>query len=192
MAVTVLGYARVSTKKQSTDAQVDALVAAGVDPERIYSDVLSGARDDRPGLAALLAYAREGDKIVVVALDRLGRSLGHMVRTIESLGERGINLRSLREGIDFGTATGRLQAALFSAMAAYERDLIKERAAAAREAAAARGRHVGRPRALTNEQVRTARTLRASGTEVTAIAATLNTSRATIYRAVEGVQVTHA
>jgi DNA invertase Pin-like site-specific DNA recombinase len=185
--VTVLGYVRVSTKKQSIDGQVDALVRAGVDPERIYSDVLSGARDDRPGLAALLAYAREGDEIVVVALDRLGRSLSHMVRTIESLGEWGINLRSLREGIDFSTAAGRLQAALFSAMAAYERDLIKERAAAAREAAAIRGRRVGRPRALTEEQVRTARTLREAGTDITSIAATLNTSRATVYRYTEPV-----
>lgn len=187
--MTTLGYVRVSTKKQSTDGQVDALVKAGVDPQHIYSDLLPGARDDRPGLAALMAYAREGDEIVVVALDRLGRSLGHMVQTIKSLGERGINLRSLREGIDFSTATGRLQAALFSAMAEYERDLIKERASAAREAAAARGRHVGRPRALTDEQTRTARTLRAAGTDITAIAATLNTSRATIYRAAEGVEV---
>lgn len=186
--MTVLGYARVSTRKQSTDGQVDALVRAGVDPERIYSDVLSGARDDRPGLADLLRYAREGDEIVVVSLDRLGRSLGHMVQTIKSLGERGISLRSLREGIDFSTATGRLQAALFSAMAEYERELIKERAAAAREAAAARGRQTGRPRALTDEQVQTARTLRAAGTGITSIAATLKTSRGTIYRAVEGVE----
>lgn len=184
--MTVLGYVRVSTKRQSTDGQVDALVKAGVDPERIYSDVLSGARDDRPGLAALLAYAREGDEIVVVALDRLGRSLGHMVQTIRSLGERGVNLRSLREGIDFSTPTGRLQAALFSAMAEYERDLIKERAAAAREAAAARGRHVGRPRALTDEQVRTARTLRAAGTDITSIARALECSRASVYRATGG------
>jgi DNA invertase Pin-like site-specific DNA recombinase len=189
MVMTSLGYVRVSTKRQSTDGQVDALVRAGVDPQHIYSDVLSGARDDRPGLAALLAYAREGDEIVVVALDRLGRSLGHMVRTIESLGERGINLRSLREGIDFGTPTGRLQAALFSAMAQYERELIRERATAAREAAAARGRHVGRPRALTDEQVRTARTLRAAGTDVTSIARTLGCSRASVYRAVEGIEV---
>ena len=187
MAVTLLGYTRVSTKRQSTDGQRDALVQAGVDPSRIYEDVMSGVRDDRPGLAALLDYAREGDEIVVVALDRLGRSLGYMVRTIESLRERGINLRSLREGIDFSTPTGRLQAAIFSAMAVYERELIQERAAAAREAAAARGRQIGRPRALTDEQVRTARTLRAAGTSITSIAATFGTSRGTIYRATEAV-----
>lgn len=187
--MTALGYVRVSTAKQSSDAQRDALVEAGVDPSRIYSDVMSGARDDRPGLAALLDYAREGDTIVVVALDRLGRSLGHMVQTIEALQARGIVLVSVREGIDFSTATGRLQAAIFGAMAEYERALIKERAAAAREAAAERGRHVGRPRALSDEQVRTARTLREAGTDITSIAATLGTSRATVYRAVAPVTV---
>src|SRR6476660_7407226 len=106
MSQHLLGYARVSTKKQSTDQQLDALVAAGVDAERIYTDVLSGSRNDRPGLVALLDYAREGDTIVVVALDRLGRSLSHMVQTINDLQQRGVNLRSLREGIDFSTATG--------------------------------------------------------------------------------------
>ncbi len=183
--MTMLGYARVSTKKQTTDQQVDALVAAGVVPSRVYSDVLSGARRDRPGLAALLDYARPGDTIVVVALDRLGRSLGHMVQTIEDLQAREINLRSLREGIDFATPAGKLQAHIFSAMAEYERALIKERAAAAREAAQARGRQVGRPAALTPDQVRTARTLREAGTDITTIAATLGVSRATIYRATE-------
>ena len=127
MTTQLLGYARVSTKKQTTDQQLDALMEAGVDPMQIYSDVLSGARHDRPGLKALLQYAREGDTIVVVALHRLGRSLNHMVATIEELCERGINLRSLREGIDFSTPAG-LQAHLF-AMARCKRALIKERAA---------------------------------------------------------------
>lgn len=183
----LLGYARVSTRKQTTDQQLDALVAAGVDPERIYTDVLSGARSDRPGLKALLDYAREGDTIVVIALDRLGRSLSHMVQTISDLQERGINLHSLREAIDFSTPTGRLQAAIFAAMAEYERDLIKERAAAAREAAAARGRQVGRPRALSASQGETARRMREGGFDITNIAKTLNVSRATIYRYTEEV-----
>jgi DNA invertase Pin-like site-specific DNA recombinase len=177
-----LGYARVSTSKQSTDQQIDALVAAGVDPERIYTDVLSGAKHDRPGLAALLDYCREGDTIVVVALDRLGRSLSHMVKTISDLQDRGVNLRSIREGIDFSTPTGRLQAAIFSAMAEYERELIRERAAAARQAAAARGRHVGRPRALNPSQAETARRMREGGFDITTIAKTLGVSRATVYR----------
>jgi DNA invertase Pin-like site-specific DNA recombinase len=191
MQTQLLGYARVSTRRQTTDQQIDALVAAGVDPSRIYSDVLSGVRQDRPGLATLLAYAREGDTIVVVALDRLGRSLSHMVNTIQDLQSRKINLRSLREGIDFSKPTGRLQAAIFSAMAEYERELIKERAAAARDAAQARGRQVGRPRALTDSQVHSARTLRQAGTDITTIAATLGCSRATVYRATGGAADGH-
>ncbi len=135
------------------------------------------------GLAALLDYAREGDTIVVVALDQLGRSLSHMVKTIEELQERGVNLKSLREGIDFSTPAGQLQAHLFAAMAQYERALIKERAAAAREAAQARGRQVGRPRALTPSQAETARRMREGGFDISSIAKTLNVSRATIYRA---------
>ena len=112
----------------------------------------------------------------------LCRSLGHMVKTIADLQARQINLKSLREGIDFATATGRLQAAIFSAMAEYERDLIKERAAAAREAAQARGKQVGRPPALTSDQGETARTMRTAGIDITTIAKTLRCPRATVYR----------
>jgi DNA invertase Pin-like site-specific DNA recombinase len=186
MTLQLLGYARVSTRKQSTDAQHDALSAAGVDPERIYTDHgLSGARADRPALVALLDYARAGDTIVVTALDRLGRSLSHMVKTITELQERGVNLRSLREGIDFSTPTGRLQAALFCAMAEYERELLRERAAAAREAAEARGRQVGRPPALSPSQAETARRMREGGFAIAEIAKALSTSRASIYRYTE-------
>jgi DNA invertase Pin-like site-specific DNA recombinase len=180
----LLGYARVSTQKQSLDQQVDALVAAGVDASRIYSDKVSGVRDDRPGLAALLAYARTGDTIVVVALDRLGRSLSHVIRTIDSLNQRGVALRSVREGVDFSTPMGRMVAGIFASLAEYERELIKERAAVAREAARARGRRVGRKPVLTPEQVDTARRMRAGDFDITSIATTLGTSRATIYRAV--------
>lgn len=181
--MTLLGYARVSTKRQTTDQQVDALTSYGVEPERIYQDVRSGARQDRDGLKALLSYARPGDTIVVVALDRLGRSLSHMVKTIEDLQGRGINLVSLREYIDFATPTGRLQAAIFSAMAEYERALIRERAAAAREAAQARGKSIGRKPALTDDQAATARAMHAAGMDITTIATTLGVSRSTAYRA---------
>lgn len=146
---------------------------------------MSGARPDRPGLNALLEYARSGDEVTVVALDRLGRSLSGVIRTIEELQSRGIALRSLREGIDFTTAAGRMQAAIFSAMAEYERELIRERAAAARDAARARGRHVGRPRALSVDRADTARTMRDSGIPIGTIAATLGVSRATVYRYTE-------
>ena len=180
-----LGYVRVSTKKQSLDQQVDALTTAGVDPSRIYSDKMSGVRDDRPGLAALLDYARPGDTITVVALDRLGRSLSHVVRTIDDLQSRGIAVRSFREGVDFGTPMGRMLAGIFASLAEYERELLRERAAAAREAAKARGKQVGRKPALSPDQAATARTMRGAGMDITTISATLKVSRATIYRATE-------
>jgi DNA invertase Pin-like site-specific DNA recombinase len=179
--MTTCGYSRVSTARQTVDAQTDALVAAGA--ERIFTDTMSGIRDDRPGLKAMLDYAREGDVVVVVALDRLGRSLSGVIRTIEELEKRGIVLRSLREQIDFSTATGRLQAAIFSAMAQYERELIRERAAVAREAALARGMRAGRQPVLTVEQLEVARRMRATGETVRTICATFpQASRATIYR----------
>jgi DNA invertase Pin-like site-specific DNA recombinase len=109
---THLGYARVSTEHQSLDQQTDALAAAGVESGRVYSDKLSGTstRQQRPGLAALLDYAREGDAIVVVGIDRLGRNAAEVMTTIRELGEREIVLRSLREGIDTSNATGRMVA----------------------------------------------------------------------------------
>lgn len=176
-----LGYARVSTMHQTLDQQIDALRQAGV--ERIFEDKMSGARDDRPGLAALLDYARDGDTVTVVALDRLGRSLSGIIRTIEDLRERGIVLRSLREGIDYSTPVGRMVAGIFASLAEYERALINERAAAAREAARTRGRPVGRKPALSPEQVALARRMRASGESIGTLVATLGASRATIYRA---------
>jgi DNA invertase Pin-like site-specific DNA recombinase len=179
--MTSLGYARVSTGHQSLDQQHDALRAAGV--ERIFDDKASGARDDRPGLAALLGYARDGDTITVVALDRLGRSLTGIINTIERLENRGILLRSLREGIDYSTAVGRMIAGIFAALAEYERTLINERATAARTAARARGRHIGRTPKLSRSQIDQATILKAAGQTVAEICATLNVSRATLYRA---------
>ena len=176
-----LGYVRVSTGKQSTDQQRDALETAGV--TRIFEDVMSGAKSDRPGLKALVDYAREGDVITVVALDRLGRSMTHVILTIEELQERGILLRSLREGVDFAQPVGRMLAGIFAALAEYERALIKERADAAREAARLRGRQSGRPRALNKFQVEQAWSLRESGFTPSQIAITLKCSRATVYRA---------
>ena len=176
-----LGYVRVSTSKQTTDQQRDALESAGV--TRICEDVMSGSKSDRPGLKALLEYAREGDSITVAALDRLGRSMTHVILTIEELQERGILLRSLREGVDFGQPVGRMLAGIFAALAEYERALIKERADAAREAARIRGRQTGRPRALSKVQVEQAWSLRESGFTPSQIAITLKCSRATVYRA---------
>lgn len=178
--MTAIGYTRVSTSHQTTDQQLDALTAAGV--ERVFTDVMSGARDDRPGLAQLLDYAREGDTVVVVALDRLGRSLSGIIKTIETLANQGVHIRSLREGIDTSTSVGRMLAGVFGALAEYERSLIAERATAAREAAAARGKQTGRPKALTDDQARQLRTLHAGGESVADLCRSFGVSRATAYR----------
>src|SRR6267142_4755286 len=181
---TQLGYARVSTGHQSLDQQVDALAAAGVETTRVYSDKLSGTstRQQRPGLAALLDYAREGDAIVVVGIDRLGRNAAEVMTTIRDLGERGIVLRSLREGIDTSNASGRMVAGVLASLAELELELGKERRTAAREARRARGQSLGRPKALDKSKVALAQRMHASGESATTIAATLGVSRATIYR----------
>ncbi|GLB65536.1 putative resolvase [Dietzia sp. NCCP-2495] len=180
-----LGYARVSTTKQHLDQQIDALQHEGVD--HIFSDKWTGRSNDRPGLRELLEYARPGDTVVVVALDRLGRSLTGIIETIGELQERDISLVSLRESLDFTTPTGKMMAAIFAALSEYEVDLKSERAAAAREAAAARGRHTGRPRSMTEDQVALAHRMKRSGESAATIAETLKISRATLYRALSRV-----
>lgn len=179
-----LGYARVSTGHQSLDQQVDALSAVGVDPARLYSDKLSGAstREQRPGLAALLDHAREGDAIVVVGIDRLGRNAAEVMTTIRDLGERGIVLRSLREGIDTSNATGRMVAGVLASLAELELELGRERRTASRDARRARGQSIGRPKALDQSKVALAQRMHASGESASEIAAALGVSRATVYR----------
>jgi DNA invertase Pin-like site-specific DNA recombinase len=181
---TQLGYARVSTGHQSLDQQVDALTAAGVDATRVYSDKLSGTstREQRPGLASLLDYARQGDAIVVVGIDRLGRNAAEVMTTIRELGERGIVLRSLREGIDTSNATGRMVAGVLASLAELELELGRERRTASREARRARGQSIGRPRALDQSKTALAQRMHASGESATTIATTLGVSRATVYR----------
>jgi DNA invertase Pin-like site-specific DNA recombinase len=181
---TTLGYARVSTGHQSLDQQIDALTAAGVDTDRLYSDVLSGSstREQRPSLAALLDYARPGDAIVVVGIDRLGRNAAEVMQTIRDLNERDIVLRSLREGIDTSTAAGRMVAGVLASLAELELELGKERRTASREARRARGQSIGRPKALDPSKAALARRMQASGEPVTTISAALGVSRATVYR----------
>lgn len=181
---TQLGYARVSTEHQSLDQQVDALAAAGVESTRVYSDKLSGTstRQQRPGLASLLDYAREGDAIVVVGIDRLGRNAAEVMTTIRELGERGIVLRSLREGIDTSNAAGRMVAGVLASLAELELELGRERRSAAREARRSRGQAIGRPKALNDSNVALAQRMHASGEGASTIAAALGVSRATVYR----------
>ena len=175
-----LGYVRVSTAQQHLDQQLDALEACGVD--RVFSDVMGGARSDRPGLNALLDHARPGDVVICTALDRLGRSTIHVLQTLNDLHERGIIVRSLREGIDFSTPVGQAVAGIMASLAQMEHQLIRDRAAAAREAARARGQQVGRPRALTHDDAALACRMRTNGEAIAVIARTLGVSRATVYR----------
>jgi DNA invertase Pin-like site-specific DNA recombinase len=186
---TQLGYARVSTGHQSLDRQVDALTAVGVHANRVYTDKLSGTstREQRPGLAALLDYAREGDAIVVVGIDRLGRNAAEVMTTIRELCERGIVLRSLREGIDTSNATGRMVAGVLASLAELELELGRERRTAARDARRARGQSIGRPKALTDEKAALARRMHHSGESASTIATTLKVSRATVYRVLSDV-----
>jgi DNA invertase Pin-like site-specific DNA recombinase len=181
---TQLGYARVSTTHQSLDQQMDALTGVGVDAARVYTDKLSGTstRQERPGLAALLDYARQGDAIVVVGIDRLGRNAAEVMTTIRDLGERGIVLRSLREGIDTSNASGRMVAGVLASLAELELELGRERRTAAREARRARGQSIGRPKVLDASKAALALRMHASNESANTIAATLGVSRATIYR----------
>ena len=155
----LIGYARVSKVdgSQSLDLQRDALIAAGVDARQTYSDRASGKKDERPGLEACLKALREGDVLVVWKLDRLGRSLHHLVKTVTMLSDSGIGLKVLTgqgAAIDTTTAAGRLSFGIFAALAEFESELIRERTMAGLQAARARGRKGGRTFSLTKAQVR--------------------------------------
>jgi DNA invertase Pin-like site-specific DNA recombinase len=177
----LLGYARVSTLEQDPALQHDALAAA--DCVRVFTDRASGALDERVELARVLDHAREGDTVVVWRLDRLGRSLRHLVDTIAALERRGIGFRSLSESIDTTTPGGKLVFHIFAALAEFEQDLIRERTRAGLEAARARGRNGGRPSVMTAEKLRVARELYDAREHTTAqIAEVLGVSRATLYR----------
>ena len=142
----LVGYARVSTNEQELALQIDALSAHGVTKENLFCDKLSGAREDRPGLGACLASLKPGDTLVVWRLDRLGRSMRHLVNMIEDLKEHGIGFRSISDGmIDTTSASGELVLNIFSALAQFERRLIRERTNAGLAAARSRGRKGGRP-----------------------------------------------
>ena len=146
----LIGYARVSTQEQTLNLQQDALHNAGCD--RIFTDTASGAQAERKGLEQALSYVRKGDTLVVWRLDRLGRSLPHLITTMTALEERGIGFKSLTENIDTTTSGGKLIFHIFGALAEFERNLIRERTQAGLTAARARGKKGGRPKALTARQ----------------------------------------
>lgn len=175
------GYARVSTAEQNEHLQRDALHGAGCN--RIFLDHASGKTESRPGLDALLEQLRPGDTLVVWRLDRLGRSLRHLIDVAADLEQRGVALVSLRENLDTSTPGGRLIFHVFGALAEFERDLIRERTQAGLAAARARGRVGGRPTVWTPAKIATARAMRASGEhDVSTIARVLGVSRASVYR----------
>jgi len=189
----ILGYARVSTRDQNVALQVDALRAAGC--AKVLTEVASGARTDRPVLARLLEDARQGDEVVIWKLDRLGRSLPHLVETVNALSARGIGLKSLNDPIDTTTPQGRLVFNLFASLAEFEKDLIRERTHAGLSAARARGRKGGRPKGLPQKALSTAsaaETLyREAKLTTQQIADQLHISKSTLYAYLRyrGVQV---
>lgn len=179
---TLIGYARVSTSDQSVTMQVDALEKAGC--VRVFTDVASGAKASRPGLDEALSYLREGDTLVVWKIDRLGRSLSHLVQTVDALRDRGVSFRSLNDaGIDTTTRNGKLLFNLFGTLAEFERDLIRERTKAGIESAAARGRHGGRRPVITPAKLAKAQQLMSKGLTVREAAAAIKVGKTALYGA---------
>ena len=176
-----MGYARISTADQDLALQRDALAAAGC--ERIFTDTITGTSIDRPGLTKALAALSPGDTLIVWKLDRLGRSLSHLVTLIAELGERGVSFRSLSDPIDTTSASGRLVMHMMGALAEFERSLIVERTQAGLQAAKRRGVKLGRPAKLTAAQVAHAKALLAAGENGRSVARSFGVARSTLYAA---------
>src|SRR3954454_17428640 len=177
----LIGYARISTQDQNLDLQRDALQKAGC--EQIFTDRVSGTKASRPGLSEALSHLRAGDTLVVWRLDRLGRSLRHLIDTVTGLQERGIGFKSLQESIDTTTSGGRLVFNIFGSLGEFEREIIRERTQAGLVAARARGRNGGRPKKLTVKQIQILKHLAADKKHtVKEICQTLGIGRTAFYR----------
>lgn len=176
----LLGYARVSTTDQSVDAQREALSAAGC--SKVWTETASGATTSRPQLSDLFSHLRRGDTLVVWRLDRLGRSLPHLLETVEQLDVDGIGFRSLTEAIDTTTSGGKLIYSIFGALAEFERNLIRERTNMGLAVARAQGRLGGRPPAMSGAQIKQAKRMRSGGMSLADIREVLGVSRSTLYR----------
>jgi DNA invertase Pin-like site-specific DNA recombinase len=180
----IIGYARISTSEQNLDLQKDALKNAGC--ENIYSDVISGSKSERPGLNSAISHLRAGDTLVVWKLDRLGRSIQHLIDTVKALNDKGIAFKSLQDSIDTSTTGGKLVFHIFCALAEFERDLIIERTNAGLKAARARGRKGGRRYALDEKQRKRVRELyNERSTTVNEICRMYNISKRSLYNYVE-------
>lgn len=180
---TAIGYARVSTDGQNLDLQLDALRDAGC--TKIFQDVISGSRSERPELEQALDYLRPGDTFVVWRLDRLGRSVKHLIEVVNDLQERGVGLTSLQEDIDTSSPSGKLVFHIFGALSEFERDLLRERTKAGLDAARRRGRVGGRKTVMTPNKLATAKKLYEdpdNAMTMKEIAETVGISRSTLYR----------
>ena len=176
-----IGYARVSTFDQNLDLQIDALTDAGC--KKIFSDTASGAKDERKGLLEAVSHARAGDVLVVWKLDRLGRSLKHLIEIVNRLHENEVGFASVQEQIDTTTPGGKLVFHVFGALAEFERELIRERTNAGLKAARARGKQGGRPQKLTAKQIEQARAMmKDRNVTIDSICQTLKISKPTLYR----------
>jgi DNA invertase Pin-like site-specific DNA recombinase len=180
----LIGYARVSTHDQTLNLQLDSLKNAGC--EQIFTDQISGTKAERPGLQEAFSHLSAGDTLVVWRLDRLGRSLRHLIDTITHLQEQGIGFKSVQENIDTTSSGGKLIFHIFGSLAEFERDLIRERTTAGLEAARSRGRVGGRPRTLDEKKAAIAHALYNERKHaVSEICQTLGISRATLYRSIK-------
>lgn len=186
----LIGYMRVSTDNdcQTTDLQRDALLAAGVDERHLFEDKASGAKDNRKGLEAALAYVKEGDCLVVWKLDRLGRSLTHLLQIVNELKVRGVGFRSLTEQMDTTTPHGEFLFNVFGSLAQYERALIQERINAGLAAARKRGKVGGRPPVIGDETMQAILRELENGTSKSAICRTFGIKRSTLYTTLDRVQ----
>lgn len=182
-----LGYTRVSTASQDAQLQLDALVDSGVQKRDVFSDVTSGSRAaiERPGMKRLMDYVEPGDTVVVWRIDRLGRSLIDVLNTVNLLGDKGVKIRSLSDGIDPETTSGRLMLGMLATLAEYERELITERVNAGIAAARQSGTRFGRPPvdpAVIAEKLDIAQSARRKGRTAAEAASLVGWSRATLYR----------
>ena len=176
----LVGYMRVSTEEQTTSLQKDALLKYGVDERNIFADIVSGASKNRDGLSAALEFLKTGDTLVVWKLDRLGRSLVHLISIITSMKEKNIAFVSLTEGMDTTTASGELFFHIFGALAQFERSLIQQRVKAGLESAKLRGKSGGRPKAIDDEKLKAIKEALASGMSKAAICRTFGVKRSTL------------
>ena len=176
----LVGYMRVSTEEQTISLQKDALLKYGIDERNIFADVVSGVAKNREGLNHALEFLKSGDTLVIWKLDRLGRSLAHLISIITSLKEKNIAFVSLTEGMDTTTASGELFFHIFGALAQFERSLIQQRVKAGLESARLRGKSGGRPKAIDDEKLKAIKEALSSGMSKAAICRTFGVKRSTL------------